>query len=389
MSGSSSSSGCPIYFPIDFADSVQDVVNLNHPYAQRINDRSNPIDDEFVAAILRQSVMCYDNRRPSPALDADGNFVGTNFDLCSFLVPVAQRGAVIEIPDYEIRRPSVSRANERRISGGPRFGKVTGLISNQKVFSFSVRIFDQSVIITDPVTDAENTGAHRNFMLVDLDGYWHEGWRKIVWHPTAKENDFLRHHRLWVGNHVTFSNWLHPNRWSSVFSAHHLLKKWLLARLDDEIAFCKVEISRLQNAKYQLPVSESAYIAPSETGSAENIAVKTLEFQLEVPSFAGRYLAYYRGQSGIQAAYQRKKHLTYTIKPQVQFPVRANECAYFIYGGPKNGFERIAYWMGSCSWQDWKKPRGKIVWRRMALSKDFALLYRVKTCAQQVAASSI
>lgn len=43
--------------PPILCDSVQNIVDVNNYYAQIIHDRSQPITDDFVEAILNQSVM--------------------------------------------------------------------------------------------------------------------------------------------------------------------------------------------------------------------------------------------------------------------------------------------------------------------------------------------
>lgn len=155
--------------PISIAKSVKDVVRLTDPYAKVIMDRSQIISEEFVGAIIGQSVMSWEGRNPRPALDEDGNLQCTDLDLLSFLTPIAARRAVIEIPRYSNRRKIVIRTDERKI-GHNQFGPVTGLISNKEVFSFSVRIHDKTVVKRDLHTEEEEVGAYRNYMVVDCAG---------------------------------------------------------------------------------------------------------------------------------------------------------------------------------------------------------------------------
>jgi len=138
--------------PIKLADSVLDVVHFNDPYAAIILDRGLQIDEDFVDAIVGQSILTWEGRNPSPALDEDGNFVGTDLDITSFLFPLSVREAVIEFPFYKAHRPSITRSTERRINTPVRFGKMVSMTSNQEFFSVSARILDQSVIIRNPKT---------------------------------------------------------------------------------------------------------------------------------------------------------------------------------------------------------------------------------------------
>ena len=210
--------------PVYYADSVKEVVALTHPYAASIMDRQQAVSEELVDAILGQSLFSWEGRNPRPALDQYGNFQCTDLDLLSFISPFADRGAVIEIPRYRNRRKVVVKPNERKV-GTKQFGPVTGLTSHKDVFSFSVRIFDSSIVAKDPETEKESMGAHRNYMLVDCDGHWYDGWDKIVWDPTRAENQFLTWCGLWTGNTVYFKNYVHPNRWQSIFGAPYFLKR--------------------------------------------------------------------------------------------------------------------------------------------------------------------
>lgn len=302
-------------------------------------------------------------------------------------MPIATRGAVIQFPEgeYKARRAKSTRADQRRIKGAGSFGKVTGLISNRNVFSFSVRIFDQSVVTTLP-EGGQETGDHRNFMLVDVDSKWHNGWHRIVWDPTAEENQFLTANRLWTDNAVQFQNWVHPNRWASVFSAHYLLKKWLLARIEDEKDWCNKQIKLLNFIGYSLPPKPPT--PPREEGPEKKVSVKTMEMVLDIPEFSGSYQPYPVSIEGLKQACDRRSHLLYTVKPLIQFAVRANEAAYFLHGNVQNGAKsRIAHWLNNRQWEfGWKPPRGRVVWNRMRLSPDFNLRYRIKTVTESVAA---
>ena len=367
--------------PVNFAESVKEVVALTHPYAASIMDRRQAVTEELVDAILGQSLFSWEGRNPRPALDQYGYFQCTDLDLLSFIAPFADRRAVIEISRYRNRRKVVVKSTERKV-GTTQFGMVTGLISNKDVHSFSVRIFDGSIIVKDPITEKESIGAHRNYMLVDCDGFWYRDWDKIVWDPTRAENEFLTRHDLWTGNVVYFKNYVHPNRWQSVFGAPYFLKKMLVRRLDDEAQFYRQEMKRLEEAGFTLPAGvKKPYVPVEYEGATRSIKVDSLEVVLDLPEFSGSYQPARSAQEGLVDAYLRQKHLTYTVKPAVKFIVRANEAAYYRYGEG-----RVAHWMGSRSWKSWKVPKGRTEWNQMVLSPDCALRFRVKSVTEQVSA---
>jgi hypothetical protein len=370
---------------IHFAKTVRDVVSLRNEYAQVMMDRSKPITNELVSSLIAQGVMSYAGRNPRPALDLDGNIQTTDLDLLSFLVPLAARNAVIEIPEYKNRRQVVKRDDERKV-GTNQFGPITSLVSNRQVFSFSIKIHDKTIVTRDDVGD-EEIGGYRNYMVVDCNGEIYNGWNKIVFNPDAKENAFLTEKNLWAGNTVYFKHFVHPNRWQSVFGAPHLLKKMLLARIDDEARFYRREIKRLHG----LGIYASSGLARKEKvvtvrGATKKIAVPTLEMLLTLPKFSGEFKAVPNTVAGLLEAYRRARWLTYTLKPAVQFVVRANEAAFFKFGLNEKGIGRIASWLRKCKWVEGKKSPRSALYRILKLSYSMSLLYRLKTLTARVAA---
>lgn len=370
---------------IHFAKTVRDVVSLKNEYAQVIMDRSKSITHELVSALVAQGVMSYSGRNPKPALDADGNFQTTDLDLLSFLVPLAARNAVVEIPSYKNRRQTVKNGDERKI-GTNQFGSITSLVSNKSVFSFSVKIHDKTIAVKDDNGD-EELGAYRNYMVVDCDGRLYDGWDRIVLNPNAKENSFLTEKSLWTGNTVYFKHFVHPNRWQSVFGAPHLLKKMLLARIDDEARFYRAEIKRLHAlgifAGSGMPKPERVKTVRGET---RKIEVSTMEMLLTLPKFTGEYEAASNTVEGLLAAYRRQHLLTYKWKPLVQFVVRANEAAFFKFGLDANGVGKIARWLAKFTWQLAKKSPRSALYQTMKFNDKVSLLYRLKTKTERVSA---
>jgi len=370
-------------FPaVSLAKTVKSVANLTNPYAKAIMNRQESIDEDFVNSIIDQSIFSWQGRNPKPALDRNGNFQTTDLDLLSFMVPMAKRGAVIEIPDYKKRRAS-KIANTQRYIGDNRFGKITGLISNKDVFSFSVRIFDHSIVTKNPETESESIGDHRNFMLVDVDGNWHNGWDKIVWNPTKKENAFLNEKNLWSSNGICFKYYVHPNRRQSIFGAPYLLLKMLSARLTDEAKFYRQEVKRLQKFGIKFPKGVKTHPASVLcTNTIKSTKVKTMETVLDMPKFEGEYSPVSNDVDGLVEAYVRQKFLTHKLKSAVQFVLRADEAAFFLYGFD-NDF--VAPWAKTCSWtHGYKVPRGRVEWKRLKFSDSMSLRCRVKTVTQQI-----
>lgn len=371
---------------INLAKTVKGVANLKNEYAQTIMDRRQAITENLIGDIIAQGVMSYAGRNPAPALDPFGNLQRTDLDLLSFLVPLAARHAVIEIPRYQNRRKVVRKEGVRKI-GNNQFGPITSLVSNKDVFSFSVKIHDKTIAVKDPVTEVETMGDFRNYMVVDCDGFWHDGWDRIVFDPTAKENAFLSEKKIWTGNEVSFKYSLHPNRWQSVFGAPYLLKKMLIERINDEAGFYRQEMARLNEAGILFPDGERKISHPVVAeGEVEKIKVKTMEMLLTLPDFSGTYQPVPCTQDGLVEAYRRQKLLTYTWKPLVQFVVRANEAAFMRFGLDSNDVGRIAHWMGDSEWIPFQKTSRSALFNRLVLSDEMSLLYRTKLKTETVSA---
>lgn len=367
------------------AQTVYDVVHLKNEYAQTIMNRNQIINKDFVDAVIAQGIMSYSGRTPQPAIDEAGNFCSTDLDLLSFLVPLAARRAVIEIPEYHKRRQVVKRVGERKV-GTNQFGPLISLVSNKDVFSFSVKIHDKTKVIKDYETGQEDIGAFRNYMLVDYDGHWYENWDRIVWDPNAEENFFLLRNQLWNENSVRFKYYVHPNRWQSIYGAPYLLNKMLIERLNDEAAFYKAEMQRLMASGIKFPKGERK-ATPSTiiSGPTEEVSVTAMNISLSIPEFTGSYTPVANTQEGLVQAYRWQKKLTYSLRPTVQFLVRADEAAFLLFGNA-NPNPRVAHWMGDYKWLPYIGNAHNVNSQKMFLSQDMSLTCNIKTKTEKVSA---
>ena len=117
------------------------------------------------------------------------------------------------------------------------------------------------------------------------------------------------------------------------------------------------------------------------------IRVGALEMVLDIPEFSGTYPSVPDTQQGLVRADRRQNFLTFTLKPFVQFGVRANEAAYFLHGLTGSPPGKIAYWMNGRTWRPgWKAPGCRTEWNQMVLSPDMALRWRVREVIQHVSA---
>jgi hypothetical protein len=244
-------------------------------------------------------------------------------------------------------------------------------------------------------------------MLVDLDGTWYDGWNKIEFMPSCKENDFLDDKSLWTGNTVFFKNFVHPNRWVSFYGQHYLLTKVLVMRLRAEAAFRRVEVKAKLASGLTFPTEGEG--APKEHGAvevvgeskAEKVAAFEAEVDVDVPEF---YDSYPDTQEGLVAAQKRATLLTYTEVPALNFAVRATELAFAqrarSFDVVSNGAEKptgsppsepFPAWISGAKWDHEHKIK-RTVWNRLVLdqkipfAKGLALRYRVYKKTERVAA---
>jgi hypothetical protein len=394
--------------------------------------------DDLAADLLEHWGYDLFARRPRRALLENGVLKPTDLDLACFLSTLIDRGAIIELPTYELRRPATKREGERVVSKDHRHGKVLDLVSNKEVFSFSVKISDLNVVfnsttcprceglgavstvqvekgvtvcpmcdgtkvVSAPSGEGESAGAPRNFMLVDLNGEWHEGWRSIVFTPKRKENDFIKDHELLTGgNSIFFENFVHPNRWVSFYGKWYLLTKLLVERFRSEASFCGSEIKRLQASGQSFPASGPG--AEREWGSSSVVGPSASEmvpaFEAEIDADVPRtFPAYPTTQEGLVAAKARMNLLRYKVTPALSFHVRATELAFC---NKANSFawlpdsteaheaEPFPSWITGAAWEhDYKIKR--TVWNRLVLGRHapfvpgMALRYRVYKKSEKVA----
>lgn len=333
-------------------------------------------------------------RRPTAALVDEQNQLlkPTDLDLACFLAALADRNAVIKLPTYKIRRPRQLRDDEWITSENNRHGKLCGLTSNKEVFSFSVLMIDANVVrqITD---ERQEVGAFRNFMVVDLDGYFYDGWKVIEFIPSRKENDFLARRGLWTGDKIFFDRFVHPNRWVSFFGTPYVLTKILIARLEAEAKDLYQQSKTFAGTDDADEGKEGSGVV---TGPAKSEKVRSFTAEVDAPipeAFPIYELA---------AAQARLKKIRFTDLPELRFAARATELAFcqrarafdaLVEEGapPVEGLppEPMPAWITGAAFDDHLIKR--TTWRRLVLHqeapfvKGLAIRYRVRWKSERVA----
>jgi hypothetical protein len=381
---------------------------------QRIMDPEDDLDDviEEAKGWWRYDLLA---RNPSRAImNEDGSLMKpTDLDLACFLAALAARGAVINLPVYTNRRPRQLRDDEWIVSKDNRHGKLVGLTSNKDVFSFSTLMIDANVVKTGNVggKDGDQVGAFRNFMVVDLDGHFYDGWKTIEFVPSAKENDFAKEKGLWTGNKIFFDRFVHPNRWVSFYGQPYILTKLLIARLRAE---ARDLFQQVKAMKAELVVDEEDdggdHGGGTSVGPSTTEKVKAFEAEVVAPipeTFSRKGTSLASREARLTEIETRLKKIRFIDVPELQFAVRATELAFcdrarcFETLGEYQSrmqpggvilpaTEPMPGWIKGAKFEDQLVKR--TTWRRLVLHQaapfatGLALRYRVKWKSERVAA---
>lgn len=379
---------------------------LDHPAVEAALDRTQDIIPTAEKLIGDWTLDLY-TRNPGPALNTHGEFMGTDLDLATALFALTGRGAVINIPEYKTMRAATQKANERVVSKDNRHGAITGLYSNAEVFSFGVRINDYNVVKTNTATGKEQVGAPRNFTLVDVTGKWHEGWHHLEFVPNQKENDFLTDKKLWTGNDVVFSHFIHPNRWVSFYGQAYFVLKVVIDRLTSEAEYLNKRVKELKAAGVQMPskgggAAESEYQPTQKVGAEKDIIVKAFEVEVDVPDAEGDFPAVAETSDALYEAYERRKRIVYDLKPRLQFAARSVEYAFRHFGFAENAgpdtdkpAENLPTWI-TATWERGYVQKGKKKsWNRLVLfqpavgEEGVSLRYRLWDKKEKIADEAV
>ena len=298
------------------------------------------------------------SRKPGPAYEDDGTFLGTDLDLACFLYELADRNAVINLPEYKSLRKTRMKEGQMIVSKDNRHGCLLGLNANKDTFLFSIKIKDMNVITT------ESVGDFRNFSLTDFAGDWYDGWKKIEFLPSAKENNFLTESKILEGNHITFKNFSHPNRWISFFGQYYFITKCLIDRLTEEAAYYNSEIKKMLEEGIRYPVTETLVDWPKqESEKGKSIKVKAFNVEIDVPENDTTFPVYEHNQINLVRLTRLRKQYVYRTIPKLRFATRATELSYY-----NNKSDALPAWLQDVKWEkDYVVPGKRTKWERLVL----------------------
>jgi len=330
---------------------------LTNPLVVQILDRTadmTPVIEE-VSSWWNYDLM---TRKPSPAYNEYGIFQGTDLDLACFLYGLVGRKSVINIPFYKSHSRAKVREDQKLTSKSNRNGQLTSVGAHKHFFSFNISIIDQNVIGEDQV------GAFRTFSLTDKYGEWYDGWSKVQFVPTIKENRFITENRLWSGNTIYFNNFIHPNRWTSFFGHHYVITKMLMERLEDEAKFLYGHVKAMQAEGITFPKGDGPASYDYEYGKGVQKKFPAFEAVIYIPEsqISGDYRNIEHNQENLISSYRRRTSYIYTIIPSLRFMTRASEFAHY-----KNS-DRMPAWLKNVKWEsNFVIPGKKKKWDRLKL----------------------
>jgi hypothetical protein len=212
-------------------------------------------------------------------------------------------------------------------------------------------------------------------MIIDVTGDWYNaGWQRLEFVPTAKENDWLHDKSLWTNNTIVFSNFVHPNRWTSFFGKYYLASKAMIDRLSEETSALRRWLKENRD-----PADKKSWSKTTGTGETTVKTVTAFQAVVDTPTLRGKF----RLPTSVKGAKTRLKTLNGFVT-DLRFATRATELAFHKYGK-----DRLPSWMKGVEWEEgFRPPRGRTLWNRIEIpsTKDVSLRYRTWDKSEEVAA---
>jgi hypothetical protein len=326
-------------------------------------------------------------RKVGGAYEDDDGVYRTDLDLACYMAAIAEHRGTIVLPEYRTRRAATRTEGEVIISKDNRHGRVIGLTSNADVFSFNVLIEDANVMTADSV------GKPRNFMLQDLDGTWHDGWKVIRVLPATPEEK-----RLFEGTNgqVSFKYFVHPNRWTSFYGRAYLLAKVAEKRLEDQDRFLKSEAKRIKDA---LGIVPEPWPKTTKVGDETSIKVEAFNAEVDGAEFTGEYSEFSANHLGLEAISDLRHRIGELLRT-LRFHIRATEFAfysqsfkpavgcgatsYLVSGGVNLEQPSWAKGAWTCGYKESAKARTH--WARRECESGLSIRFRVWEKTEKVAA---
>lgn len=315
----------------------------------------NPSENDLMASIVGRVTS------PEDVIKAVFKLWETAAGDVATLIPLlVDLGARGQIDGYSGIRPRVTRSDQR-VRASCREGKIIGYTANKDFFSFSLRLIDEAVETDD------DSGAYRNFALLNLAGNIHDGWKnlEIEGDLEDEEKELLRGEQFVL-----------PERWQEIFSDRYLITKIAIAELTKHAQALRAEVKRLGSLGCSLPSRPDVEYTRSASTSVD---VETLLAEVDHTFVVqGQWTILYDvTDEGMTEANKLCNKLTYNLIPKLRYYIRMVEFAFYKHGQGMN--------------PDWEEHKIKqTVWQRMNILEapegTVHIRYRVATKKARVSA---
>jgi hypothetical protein len=373
---------------------------LGNPVVSVVLDRNvAPTQlDSAVAAMTGYWTTNMLDRNPKPAFGEEPSqlvYRGTDLDLFTVLATLADRQAVVNLPEYENLRAKTVRSDQVVLATSNRHGKLLNIVGNAKTHAFSARIYDQNVV--QKSGEKQDTGAYRNFALVDDSGVWHGGWKRLEFIATGREKAFINEHKLESSpNVIAVKNFVHPNLAGAFMGSPYVSTSILEQRITEEKGFYNGLAQQLRAKGVTLGGNAGQQHVQTSSEPGQSTVVSVLEAKVLCPEYSGSYKALgmtangevieYKSDRGgrqkdvnlLRYAERRAKEL-HGYQTKLRARMNAIELAFHKHGLYAPQQEKPVGW-DTARWQrDYKEtPASRILWNVMPLNDNVALLYRIK-----------
>jgi hypothetical protein len=331
---------------------------LDHPMMVNILDKSKDISN-IVNEVSNWWTYDLFNRKPGPAYDEDGIFLGTNLDLACFLYELADRKAIINLPEYKNIRSKKIKEGQIKVSDKNRHGAILGLNANKETFLFSMKIKDMNIITSNFVGD------YRNFSITDFTGNWYDGWKKIDFIPDKEENKFISESKILENNSIIFNNFVSPNRWTSFFGQYYFITKVLIDRLTEEASYYYSETKKMLEEGIRFSERENSNEEEGqrvEREKGKSIKVKAFQVEIDTPKNESVFPTFEHNQENLIKLSDLRRYYIYKLIPKLRFATRATELSYY------NSQDNMPSWLENVKWEkDYVVPGKRIKWERLVL----------------------
>lgn len=331
---------------------------LDHPMMTDILDKSKDISN-IVNEVSNWWKYDLFTRKPGPAYDEDGIFLGTNLDLACFLYELADRKAIINLPEYKNIRSRKIKEGQIKVSNENRHGAILGLNANKETFLFSMKIKDMNIITSNFVGD------YRNFSITDFTGNWYDGWKKIDFIPDKEENKFITESKILENNTIIFNNFVSPNRWTSFFGQYYFITKVLIDRLTEEASYYYTETKKMLEEGIRFPERENSNEEEGqrvEREKGKTIKVKAFQAEIDTPKNESVFPTFEHNQENLIKLSDLRRYYIYKLIPKLRFATRATELSYY------NSQDNMPSWLENVKWEkDYVVPGKRIKWERLVL----------------------